>query len=230
MKKLARLTALALLAGSAFASEAVLFNVVSLQAEARREVPNDLAQASLYVEFSDANAAQLSDKLNRALSDGLKAAKAYPTVKAANGGNSVYPLYGKSNKAEGWRGRAEVRLESTDFKALAELVGKLQSNMQLGGMSFGVSPATMEKAETELIDEAVRAFRSRAEVVKQSVGGKGYKLVNLSVNTQGGYAPPPIMRAKAGFARAEAMDVAAPPMEAGQSQVTVGVAGSIQVE
>ncbi|PHV12982.1 SIMPL domain-containing protein [Chitinimonas sp. BJB300] len=231
MNRIARLTLLALLAGGALAEDTIAYNIVSLQADARREVQNDLAQASLYVEFSETNPASLSDRLNRALSDGLKVAKAYPGVKSANGGNSVYPLYGKNNKAEGWRGRAEIRLESTDFKALAELVGKLQANMQLGGMSFAVSPTTMEKAETELIDEAVKAFRGRAEVVKRSVGGKGYKLVSINVNTQGGgYAPPPMMRAKVGMLRAEAMDAAPPPMEGGQSVVTVGVSGSIQIE
>ncbi|MGQ5521882.1 SIMPL domain-containing protein [Chitinimonas sp. PSY-7] len=232
MNRIARVALVGLLATSALAEETIAYNIVSLQAEARREVQNDLAQASLYAEFSDPNAAQLSDKLNRALSDGLKVAKAYASVKAANGGNSVYPLYGKNNRAEGWRGRVEIRLESTDFKALAELVGKLQTNMQLGGMSFSVSPTALEKAETELIDEAVKAFRSRAEVVKRSVGGRGYKLVNMNVNTQGGggYAPPPMMRAKVGMMRAEAMDAAPPPMEGGQSVVTVGVAGSIQID
>ncbi|GAB3250012.1 SIMPL domain-containing protein [Chitinimonas naiadis] len=230
MNKLTRLSLLAILAGSAFAAEAPQYNVISLQAEARRDVPNDLAQATLYVEFSDASAATLSDKLNRAATDALKIAKAYPGVKASSGNNNVYPVYNNKNKADGWRGRADIRLESTDFKAVAELIGKLQNNMQLDGMSFGVAPATREKVETELIDEAVKAFRGRADVVKKSVGGKGYKLVNISVNTSGSY-PQPMARPRMYAAKAMmSAEVAAPPMEGGDSQVVVGVAGSIQVE
>ncbi|HEY9102991.1 SIMPL domain-containing protein [Chitinimonas sp.] len=231
MKQIARLTLLAALAGSALATELPQpqYNVVSLQAEARREVQNDLALATLYVEFSDANAAVLSDKLNRSAADALKVAKGYPTVKSATGNNSVYPVYNNKNKADGWRGRAEIRLESADFKALAELVGKLQNTLQLDGVSFGVSAAAREKVETELIDEAVKAFRSRADVVKKSIGGKSYKLVNISVNTSGNY-PQPVPRQRLFAAKAMMADAAPPPMEGGDSQVVVGVAGSIQIE
>ncbi|QDQ25545.1 DUF541 domain-containing protein [Chitinimonas arctica] len=228
MKRIPLLIASALLAGQAFAAETIQYNIVGLQAEARREVPNDLAQASLYVEFSDASAAILADKLNRATAEAIKIAKTYPAVKVSSGSNGVYPIYNNKNKAEGWRGRSDIRLESTDFKAAAELIGKLQANMQLAGVSFGVAPATRERVETELIDEAVKAFRGRAEVVRKSVGGGSYKLVNLSVNS-GGYAPQPPMLMKA-MRGGMAAEMAPPPMEAGDSQVQVGVSGTIEIQ
>ncbi|MEH6459512.1 SIMPL domain-containing protein [Chitinimonas sp. JJ19] len=229
MNKLARIVTLALLTGSVFAAEMVpQYNLVSLQAEARRAVTNDLASASLYVEYNDANAGALSDKLNRSAAEALKTAKAYPSVKAAANGNSVYPIYSSKNRLDGWRGRAEIRLESTDFKAIGELVGKLQANMQLGGIQFTVAPVTRERVETELMDEAIQAFRSRAEVVKKSVGGKSYKLVNLNLNTSSSY-PQPMY--KAGAMRTMAVaDVAPPPMEGGDSEVVVGVSGSVEVQ
>ncbi|QNM95586.1 SIMPL domain-containing protein [Chitinimonas koreensis] len=228
MNKIARMTAAVLLAGGVLAAEAPQYNVISLQAEARREIQNDLAQATLYAEFSDANAAALSDRLNRAQAEAVKLAKTYPNVKVSTSGNNVYPVYNNKNKAEGWRGRAEVRLEATDFKALAELIGKLQNNMQLAGVNFGVSPALRDKVETELIDQAVQAFRNRATVVQKSVGGKGYRLVNLNVNTGAGGGPRP--RVEFYAAKAAMADAAPPPMEGGDSQVVVDVSGSIQVD
>lgn len=216
-----------LLAASASAA-ALDYNQVSLQAEARRDIPNDLARAVLFVEFSDPNPANLADRLNRAASDGFRVAKAYPNVKAESAGTTTYPLYNRNNRAEGWRGRAEIRVESTDFKALGELLGKLQASMQLGQVSFGVAPASRDRAEDALTDEAIQAFRQRALRLQQSLGGKGYRIVALNVGTQGQYAPPPVfaMRAMA----APAAEVAAPPMEGGQTQVTVTVQGTIQID
>ncbi|WP_269533373.1 SIMPL domain-containing protein [Chitinimonas sp. BJYL2] len=221
--------ALLMLAGLGQAAEQPHYNVVNLQAEVRRAVPNDLAQASLYVEFSDPSAAVLADKLNRAAADALRIAKAYGAVKVSMGGNHVYPLYNSKNKAEGWRGRAEVRVESKDFKVLAELIGKLQTQMQLGGMSFSVAADTREKMETALMGEAINAFRARADAAQRSLGGKGYKLVNISINTSGSY-PQPVQRAPMLMAKSMVAEMAPPPMEGGESEVVVGVAGSVQID
>jgi predicted secreted protein len=217
------------LTAPALAADPVQYNMVSLTADVQRSVSNDLAQASVYAEFSDASAATLSDKLNRTLADALKAAKPYAGVKAAVAGNNVYPLYNRNNKAESWRGRVELRLESTDFKAMAELIGKLQANMQLGDMRFGMASATREKVESELIDEAVKAFHSRADLLRKSLGDKNYKLVNLTLNTQGSGLQP-VPRVFAMKAQAMAADVAPPPMEGGQSEVSVSVNGTVQME
>jgi predicted secreted protein len=211
------------------AAEPVQYNMVSLTAEVQNTLPNDLAQATVYAEFSDASASALSDRLNRALADGLRVAKPFATVKAAAAGNSVYPVYNRNNKADGWRGRVDIALESTDFKAMAELIGKLQTGMQLGEMRFGLSPASREKVESALIDEAVKAFYGRADLVKKSLGSQHYKLVNLTVNTQSGglQAAPRVMAMKA---QAMAADVAPPPMEGGRSDMTVSVNGTVQME
>lgn len=224
-----RLAALTLAATAALADEAPRYNQISLQAEVRREVVNDWVQATVYVEFNEAQPAALADRLNKALDEALKLSRQYAGVKASVSGNQTYPLYAQNNKPNGWRGRAELRLESGDAKLLAELVGRLQGKMQLAEMNFSVAPASRDKAETELIDEAVQAFRQRAEAVKKSLGGKSYKVVGLAINTQqGGMPPPPRM---AMFSRGAAMAdaPAAPPVEAGSSQVSVGVSGTVEL-
>jgi len=216
-------------ASYAQAAEPVQYNMVSLSAEAHRQVVNDEATATLYIESNDANAANLSDLLNRTTADALRQAKAYAPVKAWVAGNSVFPVYTPKNKPDGWRGRAEIRLQSTDFKALAGLISKLQSTMQLADLNFDLSTASREHIETELIDEAVRAFHSRADVVAHSLSATHYKLVSMNVNTQGGVRYQPQMMAKS-FAMAASAPVSEPPMESGQSQVTVGINGTVQVE
>ena len=98
--------------------------------------------------------------------------------------------------------------------------------MQLAGISFSVSPESRKKAEDELIGEAIGAFKARAELVKGVMGGRGYKIQRMGLNT--GYSGPPprpmMMMAKTADASF------APPVEGGNSVVNVQVNGAIEVE
>jgi predicted secreted protein len=200
---------------------------VEFQAEAQREVANDTINATLYAEFTDAAAAQVANQLNKTLADALKTAADFKAVRARSGGNQTYPVYDRQNKLTGWRGRAEIRIDSKDFPAASALIGKLQAAMQLGGVSFSVSPELRRQTENELIAEAVAAFRSRAEIARASLAGRAYKIRRIALST-GGFAPQPrpYLAARA-MASAE---VAPPPLEGGQSMVTVSASGTIDVE
>lgn len=204
------------------------YNTVELQAEANREIPNDTLNASLYVEASDADAAKVADVLNRAGNDALKAAGAFKAVRARSGGNSTYPVYDRNQRLTGWRGRAEIRLESRDFQAASALIAKLQAGMQLSSLSFNVSRELRTNTENELIAEAVKAFRARADIARQALSGRGYKLRRIAINTSGSSPPPrPMLRMSAAAASA---DVTAPQLEGGLSTVTVSVSGTVEVE
>ncbi|MCU0804209.1 MAG: SIMPL domain-containing protein [Burkholderiales bacterium] len=204
------------------------WNQVDLQAEATREVQNDTVQATLYVEATDASPSALAAQLNRVSADALKAAAEFKTVQARTGGNTTFPVYDRNQKLTGWRGRADIRLESRDFAAAAQLVGKLQSSMQLGQVTFAVSPELRRKTENELIVDAIAAFRSRAEVATKALGGKNYRIRRVSLNTQGAYPQPRPYMARAAPAAAEAAPP--PPLEGGTAVVTVGAAGTVEVD
>ena len=203
------------------------YNVIELAASAQRDIANDLMSAQLFVETSDPNPAQLANALNRALAESVRIAKEYPMVKVRTGNNQTFPLYGRNNQSQGWRGRAELRIETRDFAAGAALVGKLQASLQLGGIQFGVAPETRQKVENELITEAIAAFRARADIARAALGGKSYKTQRIAINA-GASGPPPRQ-----FMRAAAMAdsaMAAPPVEAGESVITVSANGAVEVE
>jgi predicted secreted protein len=202
------------------------YNTVELQAEAQREVQNDLLNASLFVELNDPSPAALANVINKSVNEALRIAKDYKGVRVRSGNNQTYPIYAKGNVLQGWRGRAEIRLESKDFEAASGLVGKLQAGMQLGNMTFSVSPEARRATENELIAEAIGAFKARAEIVKTALGGRGYKLQRL--NVANAYNAPQPRLAVARMA-ASAQDVAAPNLEAGVSLVTVTANGAIEV-
>ncbi len=226
-------TALALAAGLA-ASTALAqpvpdrFNQVDLQAEVSREVLNDLMTATLVAEATDPSAAQVASQLNRVTAEALKAAAEFKTVKTRSGFTNTFPMYDRANKLTGWRGRAEIRLESKDFAAMSTLIGRLQSSMQLGGIAFTVSPELKAQSENELIAEAVAAFRSRADIATRALGGRGYKIRRLGLNT-GGFTPGP-RPMMADRAVAASSPVPPPAFEGGTSMVRVSANGTVEVE
>jgi predicted secreted protein len=204
------------------------FNQIDLQAEVSREIPNDLMLASLHAEANDPSAAKVADQLNRLAADALREAAAFKAVKARSGFNQTFPMYDRSNRLTGWRGRAEIRLESKDFAAMASLIGKLQSAMQLGNVTFTVSPELRRQTENDLITEAVAAFRARADIAARAIGGTSYRIRRIGINTGGMFpAPRPMVaQARAGAAA----EVTPPTFEAGTSTAQVQANGSIQVE
>jgi predicted secreted protein len=204
------------------------FNQVELQAEVSREVQNDLMTASMYVEANDASAAQVASQLNRVTAEALKVAAESKSVKARSGFTQTYPVYDRNQKFVGWRGRSEIRLESKDLQAMASLIGKLQSSMQLGGVAFTVSPELRRQTENEMIAEGVAAFRSRADIARNALNGKLYKIRRVAINTGGMIpGPRPMMAPRAQSASAEA---APPSFEGGTSTVQVSVNGTIELE
>jgi predicted secreted protein len=204
------------------------FNQVELQAEVSREVRNDLMLASMHAEANDASAAKVADELNRVTAGALKTAGEFKAVKARSGFNQTFPVYDRNSKLTGWRGRAEIRLESKDFAAMAGLIGRLQSSMQLGAVTFTVSPELRRQAENELITEAVAAFRDRAEIAAKAIGGKRYRIRRIGLDTGGMFPPPRPMAAQARMAAPA--EVTPPAFEGGTSTVRVAASGSIQVE
>lgn len=219
-------------AATAFAQaplDPVRFNQVDLQAEVSREVANDLMTATMVAEANDPSPAQVAAQLNRATADALKTAGEFKSVKARSGFTNTFPVYDRAGKLTGWRGRSEIRLESKDVPTMATLIGRLQSSLQLGGVAFAVSPEVRRQVENELLTEAVAAFRERADIATKALGGRGYKIRRVSLNT-GGFVPGPRpMMAERAMA-AQSAPVPPPTFESGTSKVQVSANGAIEVE
>jgi predicted secreted protein len=193
MTRLAAFFACILLACVAYpAEEPPSYNLVDLQAEAQGDIQNDLMTASLYVEQSGENPARVANSVNKVVNEALRAAEDVKSVKVSTAGYQSYPVYSKTNHLEGWRVRSEIRIESKDFDAASNLIGKLQSTMRLSSLGFTVSPEARRQEENELIAQAISNFGARADIVKQSLKGRGYKLRKMSIST-GGFHPRPLL-------------------------------------
>lgn len=103
------------------------------------------------------------------MNQAMMLAKKYPQVKVETGSQTTYPVYDNENrKLKEWRGRAEVQIESTDFKAASQLVSELQQNFQTESINFTVSDAQRKKVENELMIEASKNFQQRAQMLSQA--------------------------------------------------------------
>lgn len=225
-----RLLPLLLLASlPAVAAEPAKLPQVELGSDARREIANDLAQATLFIETSDADPAVIARRIDRVTADALKTAGRYPQVKSESGMRNTWPLYdNKSGKQTGWRGRAEIRLESRDSEKLARLIGELQPSLQLSGLGFAVSDASRKATEDALIPEALKAFQNRAQLAAKALGFANYRVVDVSVNGGGGQRPVPYYR-EAKMLAAPAMADSAPTLAPGTSELTVNVRGKVEL-
>jgi predicted secreted protein len=202
------------------------FNLVNLNAQAEREIPNDLLTAMLAAEAEGADPAQLADGVNRTMQRALATALAYKSVKTQSAGYQTTPVYDK-NRVARWRVRQELRLESGDFAAATELIGKLQANLAVTGLSLSVSGEVRRKAENALIAEALAAFDERARVVRDAMKAKGYRMRDLQVAT-GGVPPRPVFAMAARALSAES--VAQPAIEPGSARILITVSGTIQLQ
>ncbi len=198
--------------------------VIDLAAEASRPASNDLARATVFAEATGATPGELSKRINGLIAEGLKTAKAYPSVKTQSAGTNTYPVYAKGGKIDAWRMRSDLSLESGDSAALSELLGKLQVSLGVGNLLMLPAPETRKKAENEAILDAIAAFKARAKLVADALG-KPYRIKQLAVNSSG--RPPfmPQMRAAAAYVA----DAAPMPLEGGDSQIGASVSGQIEL-
>ena len=207
----------------------ILFNKVSLQAEAQRDVPNDEMTVVVRAEAQGSDPSELAERINRDMAWALDRVKKQPAIDAETRGYTTSPIYGKSSSSNGrvitgWHVRQDLQLKSTKFQRLTELLGTLQERLQITQMGFSPTRGTRQKHQNELISEAMQAFTERVAIIQKNMDGRDYRIIELNVNTSGfGYRP--MVMADMAVSK---MERAAPAVEGGTSEVTVTVSGSVQ--
>ncbi|TAN27409.1 MAG: DUF541 domain-containing protein [Castellaniella sp.] len=222
---LAFIVGLAILAGPARGAAAAEPSEpqATLSAHATSEVAQDQVTVTLASEVSGATQAQVSQALNQRLQDALKRAGHPADVTVHNGAYRIWPMNDRDGKLSEWRGRAEILLQSQNFDAASRLAADLSTQMPVAGLSFSVSDARRSTEERKLLDEAVSAFKSRAQALTQALGFDRYRLKSVDLEDSGmaPVSPGPRMM------RAMAADATPVPLEGGRERVSVSVRGSI---
>ncbi|WP_407292238.1 SIMPL domain-containing protein [Stutzerimonas zhaodongensis] len=203
------------------------YNQIALRAEANSEVARDRMHVTLYTESQHKEPAQLAAHTTQTINKALKQARQVKGVSVSQGSRSSYPVYEeKGQQITAWRERAELRLESGDFAALSKLTAELMQDLKMGGMYFSVSDSIRQQNEDALLKDAVAAFRARAQLATEALGGSDYKIVSLNLNSGGNFQPE--MLRSVSMKSMDAMPT--PDVEAGTRQISISADGVIEVQ
>lgn len=200
-----------------------VYDRIHLSVSASADVDNDIVTAQLYIQRDGENPAKLADEVNREMRKALDTAKSVEGIDVQSGSYRTNPRY-RNSTLVGWQVRQDLLLESTNAAALSQLVGELQSRLNVESIGYRVSDSARKAAEEKLIVQALENFQGRANLVSSSLKRKDYRLVQININT--GYrSPAPLYRSAM-----VAESVSAPPaIEAGSQSVTVTVDGTIEL-
>ena len=214
-----------LLAVPAAADEPPRYNQVRLQSQASEPVSNDTMNVTLFASGEQRDAANLAERINADMAWALDLARQQAAVKVSTGNYRTWQIR-QDNKMKGWQARQELVLESRDTAVLSQLTGALQERLQVESMRFSVSAETRTAVENRLIEQALEAFRVRADVVGDKLKASGYRIVELNIGTFA-QQPPVVYRSHATVA---ALESAAPvAAEGGESDIQVTVSGTIEL-
>ena len=220
----AGLLAMTLIPAQVRADQEQRYNQVRLQAGQTEAVSNDTMHVTLRTFAESRDPADLAEAINRDMEWALQAARSVKGVDVSTGGYQTYPVH-KDIVIKSWRGQQDLILEGRDHKAIGQLVGVLQEKLQVTSMQFTVSHERRRAVENRLIGRALDAFRERAGIVGSNLEAKGYRIVELNINTSSQRPPVPYQ------ARAVAMEAAAPVVtEAGDSDIRVTIKGTVELQ
>lgn len=204
--------------------------VVQLQAQAATEVAQDTVQFVLFVQEQGSDQRQLTQDINRVLTQAQEQAQALIGEKAIDfytGAFSVSPRYSDQGEIASWQARAELVLESTLIDETAEIAGQLADVMSIARINFSLSDAERNKYEEELTKDAIAAFEQRAQLMVQSLGHDYYQLKELNVDGQSLVIRSQERGAPGMMVSAMADTTEKIAVAAGQEEVSITVRGSI---
>ncbi|MCV6615150.1 MAG: SIMPL domain-containing protein [Cellvibrionaceae bacterium] len=204
------------------------YNLVDLSASAKAEVPNDLMRVSFTVKHQDARADKAANSVNKDMAWAIAQLKGQQHIKYQSGAYNTYPVY-KNSRIVAWTASQTLILRSENFDDTAKLVAKLQERLAVGQMTFLAKDSTREAVQEDLIGKAIAAFKRKAGLVQNAMGASGYETVQLSIDQQGHNSPRPYFKQERSLMMS-ADAVAAPALEAGQSNIEVSVRGQIQLK
>ena len=208
-----------------------LANVVVISASGQLDVPQDWLTMTLTTSRDGSDAATVQNQLRQAVDAALVIAKpavAAKQVEVRTGSFGVYPRHGSNGRITGWQGSAELVLEGRDFLKISSTAGKIPS-MGVGQVAFSLSREAQQKLESEAQAMAIERFKARASEVAKGFGFGNYTLREVSVSSADQGDRPVYGRAMAAQSKVSMASDAPLPVEAGKSQVTVTVSGSVQL-
>lgn len=199
----------------------------SLQAAASREVLQD----EVRVVFAHQAKGNSAEAVNRALAQALDLAKTsikgQSGFKLSSGSFRTSPSYDKNGKTDGWQGRAELVLTSSDLAAAETAAGMLGTKLAVSNIQFSLSDARRRQEEQALLNEVAKAFRDRAQAAAKAFGFDRYKILSLDFGAPGTLGSGPVLMRSTAPMAAPAPDPIKFSFEPSMIKVSIDVSGKV---
>jgi len=202
------------------------YNHVSLQVASSADVANDTMVVSMYVQEEGSKASQLSNVVNTKINWALKTLKQHKDIKVETENYSTNPVYNK-NQIVAWRVKQSIQLESKNMALMSEVIGELQQQLKLNGISFDVSRDEREIQTQQLIDSALIAFSKRATQIANNLKSNAYKIVTMRVNTSNNIVR---YKQRPNMMMAESAAMVSPDIAKGDKTLSVDISGTIELQ
>jgi predicted secreted protein len=196
---------------------------VTVSASASTQVANDRAHAALRAEAEAPDVAAAARQVNATIARAVARVKSAPGMALQTSGYSTYAITEKG-RTQRWRVVQYLNVDSENLEGLAALVSRLQAEdgLLVSGMSFALTREAREKAEYQLVREAVQSWQRRAGEAARALGFASWRAGHVTVSASEPGRPVPMMR----MAAAAVAQDAPVSMEGGFTEVTVTVSGN----
>jgi predicted secreted protein len=198
--------------------------LITLSVTERVQVEQDTLIATLRVERDHRDAVALQSEINAAMAQALETAEGDEAVKVSTGYYSVYqyntsPQGGRNNEV--WRGSQSLTLEGQDAAKILALAGEIQEQgFLMSELSYVLSTARADEVRDSLMESAIARATANVERAARAMGKTDVDIAVLDVDAALGYAQPMMMARGVAM---DAMEMAAPVAEAGESEVSLTV-------
>ncbi|EEG24379.1 Predicted periplasmic/secreted protein [Eikenella corrodens] len=202
MKKTALLLP-ALLAGLSLApalAEPLNYNLLKFSETASRTVPNNWITVRLKVSTTHANPAQAAAETTRRLNILQSRARRLSGAEVELEGRHAYQSY--RNGSRPWEDIAILRVSGSDFQAIGKLIAESSGEATINDIGFSLKPESRRQIEESLAIEALQNFRKRADTLSRSMGGSGYRVVEVSLQQNEQTLAVPAMARAAAYEKA----------------------------
>lgn len=207
--------------------------LISLSADAYREVQQDRVILTLSREARGAEAKAIADEVNKAINVVMESGKLNDKLELKTGSYNLWPQQeydenGKRIPKTTYVARGEVVVSSTEMVEATRFVEEVSEQMNLSNIAFDLTTEVRREVENEIRAEAIQSFQEKARAVAREFGFDNYdiKYVQLRDSTNNMSPTPRFSVARAEMAQ-QAASFSGPDLEAGKERVTISLTGEI---
>lgn len=159
---------------------------ITISSQSFKLVKQDKAVVQIRVDAQAQTKAEVQASLKKQGNEVFQQLKKVKAVEAHTVSQNIQPHYVRDEKnqavQDGFTGQFVIGLVSYDFEVLNNTLESLSDNVIIHHIGTHVSTKTRTQAEADLTQEAIEAFKAKAQLVSKSFDFNGYALGEITVS------------------------------------------------